>query len=177
MRRAQIQTVTVEAKVRDEIELHGNEWLTVSPSPIHGQGGFARAAVPRGTRVIEYLGEKIDKCESNRRLRLNNTFIFYLDDEFNLDGGVAWNPARFLNHSCAPNCDAELIGGRLWIVASCGIAAGGEITFNYGYDLEDFREHPCRCGAAGCVGYIVAPEFAGLVKQRGCSSARPSPPS
>jgi hypothetical protein len=81
-----------------------------------------------------------------------------------LDGNVPWNPARFLNHSCDPNCEAEPDGGRVWIVARRGIRAGEEITFNYGYDLQDYREHPCRCGAADCVGYIVAAEFFEHVK-------------
>ncbi len=164
MGRAQIQAVTVEAKARGAVGPHGNKWVVVRPSRIHGRGGFARADVARGTRVIEYVGERIGKQESNRRLSLNNTFIFYLDDEFNLDGSVEWNPARFLNHSCVPNCDAELIEGRLWIVANRDIAAGEELTFNYGFDLEDYREHPCRCGADQCAGYIVAPEYAERVR-------------
>ena len=119
----------------------------------------------QGTTLIEYVGEKIDKDESNRRLSLDNQFIFFLDDDLNLDGSVDWNPARFLNHSCAPNCDAELIEGRVWIIANRNICAGEELTFNYGYDLDDFREHPCRCGAPNCPGYIVAPEFAERVQE------------
>src|SRR6185436_12484213 len=73
------------------------------------------------------------------------------DSRHDLDGEVAWNPARWLNHSCAPNCDAEWIEGRIWIVARRAIRAGEELTFNYGYDLEDYREHPCRCGSPDCV--------------------------
>ena len=76
-----------------------------------------------------------------------------------IDGSAGWNPARYLNHSCSPNCDAELINGHIWIVAQRDIACGEELTFNYGYDWEDYREHPCRCGAPGCVGYIIAEEF------------------
>ena len=67
--------------------------------------------------------------------------------------------ARFVNHSCEPNCEAELSDGQVWIIAGRDIAAGEEVTYNYGYDLVDYREHPCRCGAASCVGYIVAEEF------------------
>lgn len=136
-------------------------------SPIHGVGGFARINIRAGTRLIEYLGEKIDKPESARRCEANNHFIFHLDDTFDLDGNVPWNPARLLNHSCAPNCEAELIDGGIWILAERDIAAGEEITFNYGYDLVDYREHICRCGAADCVGYIVAEEY--------FDSVRPAP--
>ena len=134
------------------------------PSAIHGVGGFAKADIAAGTRVIEYVGEKITKAESLRRCESANAYIFSLDDTHDLDGNVPWNPARFLNHSCDPNCEAEPDGGRVWIVARRGIRAGEEITFNYGYDLQDYREHPCRCGAADCVGYIVATEFFEHVK-------------
>ena len=128
-------------------------------SSIHGTGGYARQDIASGARVIEYVGEKITKAESLRRCEEDNQYIFTLDDEFDLDGNVPWNPARFLNHSCAPNCEAEVDGGRIWILALRDIKAGEELTFNYGYDLEDYREHPCRCGAPECVGYIVAEEF------------------
>jgi SET domain-containing protein len=129
------------------------------PSPIHGTGGFARADLPAGTRVIEYVGERIDKRESLARCSRGEPFIFHLDEHWDLDGNVDWNPARFLNHSCAPNCDAELLDGRIWIATIRPVARDEELTFNYGYDLVDYRDHPCRCGAPGCVGYIVAGEF------------------
>ncbi len=128
-------------------------------SPIHGTGGFATQDIAAGSRVIEYVGRKIDKQESRRQCQLKNPFIFYLDPDTDLDGQVEWNPARFLNHSCSPNCEAERIDGGIWIVAKRDIRAGEEITFNYGYDLESFRDYPCRCGAPNCVGYIVAEEF------------------
>jgi SET domain-containing protein len=105
------------------------------------------------------VGERICKEESLTRCFAHNEFIFTLDDEFDLDGGVEWNPARLINHSCEPNCDAEMIDGRIWIVANRNIRAGDEITFNYNYDLEDYLDHPCRCGAPGCVGYMIAEEF------------------
>ena len=133
-------------------------------SIIHGTGGFAKMDIAAGTHIIEYVGEKITKAESLRRCESANEYIFSLDDESNLDGNVPWNPARFLNHNCDPNCEAEPDGGRIWIVARRDIRAGEEITFNYGYDLEDYREHPCCCGATGCVGYIVAAEFFEHVK-------------
>ncbi len=128
-------------------------------SPIHGTGGFAKSPLGQGTRVLEYLGERISKPESLRRCEADNPFIFSLNEGEDIDGNVDWNPARYINHSCAPNCDAELEDGRIWIVAKRDIPAGEEITFNYGYDLENYREYPCHCGAPGCVGYIVAEEF------------------
>jgi SET domain-containing protein len=139
--------------------------LVIGPSPIHGMGGFARRALNRGERVVEYTGEKITKAESLRRCEAGNWFIFSLDDEFDLDGNTAGNPARWLNHSCAPNCEAQFLDGRVWITARRDIAAGEEITFNYGYTLDEYREHPCRCGAPACAGWIVAEEFFDYVKK------------
>jgi hypothetical protein len=133
--------------------------ITFRRSAIHGTGGYARKDLTAGTRIIEYVGEKITKSEALVRCEANNEYIFTLDDEFDLDGNVPWNPARFINHSCAPNCEAEVEAGRIMIVALRDIPAGEELTFNYGYDLEDYREHPCRCGAEECLGFIVAEEF------------------
>jgi len=101
-----------------------------------------------------------------QRCSQNNPAIFCLDDDWDLDGSVEWNPARLLNHSCSPNCDAEQDDGRIWIVAQRLIQPGEEITYNYGYDLVDYREHPCQCGAAECVGFMVAEEFFGLLRAR-----------
>ena len=137
----------------------GGDWVTFHQSTIHGWGGFARTRIPSGTRVLEYLGERIDKAESLRRCEQNNTCIFALDEAHDLDGQVTWNPARLLNHSCAPNCEALREEGHIWIRALRDIEPGEEITFNYGYDLEDYQDYPCHCGAADCVGYIVAKEF------------------
>jgi uncharacterized protein len=128
-------------------------------SPIHGTGGYARVDIASGTEMVEYLGNKIDKQESLRQCELDNPYIFTIDDQYDLDGNVDWNPARLLNHSCSPNAEAIDDEGRIWITALRDIKAGEEITFNYNYDLADYKEHPCKCGAANCVGYIVAEEF------------------
>ena len=120
---------------------------------------------------MEYLGEKISKAESLRRCELENWFIFAIDDQWDLDGNFDWNPARLLNHSCAPNCDAEFIDGHIWIVARREIKAGEEITFNYGYDLDFYQEHLCRCGSSECVGYILAEEFFEHVRRKEITSA------
>jgi len=143
-----------------------NECLRIGPSAIHGQGLFAQTALRQGVRVIEYLGEKISKAESARRCERQNWCIFSLDDESDLDGDFEWNPARRINHSCAPNCEAECEDGRIWITARRDIRPGEEITFNYGYDWEAYQDHPCRCGAAECLGFIVAEEFFGQLRRR-----------
>jgi uncharacterized protein len=142
-----------------KIAVAHTELLSFGTSQIHGRGGFARRRLPSGTRVIQYVGQRITKSESIKRCALNNEYIFALDDEEDLDGDVSWNAARLLNHSCTPNCEAHSEEGDIWIVAIREIQAGEEVTFNYGYDLEDYKEHPCKCGSAACVGYMVAEEL------------------
>jgi SET domain-containing protein len=147
--------------------------LVVRDSPIHGRGIFARVDIPAGMRLLEYVGERISKSESLRRCEANNAYIFALDDRFDLDGNVEWNLARFINHSCSPNCETELIHGRICVLSILPIRAGEEITFNYSYDLVDHHEHACRCGSPDCAGYIVAAEFFPVLRRR--QQAAPAP--
>ena len=128
-------------------------------SGIHGMGGFALCRIRKGTPLIEYVGERITKTEAAVRCEANNPFIFSLNDEVDVDGDVSWNAAKYLNHSCEPNAEAEIFGDQIWIMAIRDVRAGEEITFNYSYDLENYEDHPCRCGAEGCVGYMVAEEY------------------
>lgn len=149
------------------------DWILFKPSGIHGIGGFARMDIPAGMRILEYKGERISKQESLTRCEGNNEYIFALDEKYDLDGNVSWNPARFLNHSCAPNCEAVLNEDRIWIVSIRKITEGDELTFNYGYDLEDWRQHACRCGAVQCVGFIVAEDFFDQVRRQSGAEERP----
>jgi SET domain-containing protein len=146
-------------------------WTEVRDSQIHGGGLFATKAIPAGTRIIEYLGEKITKAQALVECGAGNHFVFTLDDEFDLNGNFEWNTARFINHSCAPNCEAELDEDRVWILALRDIAAGEELTYNYGYDLEEYREHPCRCGSKDCLGFIVAEEFFPMLRSRAVNTS------
>jgi uncharacterized protein len=142
-----------------------NPWIRAAASGIHGRGVYARCAIPDGTRVIEYVGERITKAEAARReearraeLRAGGegcVTIFHLNQRFDLDGRIARNVARFINHACTPNCRAEPVRGRIWIVARRDIAAGEELTFDYGYGFKDWALHPCRCGTKRCAGFIV----------------------
>lgn len=140
--------------------------MRFTDSPIHGMGGFAKCDIPAGTRIIEYVGERIDKAEAQKRCEDDNRYIFYIDETWDIDGKVPWNPARLLNHSCVPNCETELDEGRVWILALRDIRAGEELSYNYCYDLADYQDHPCRCGAEECVGFIVAEKYFDQVRQR-----------
>ncbi len=139
-------------------------FLEIRNSSIHGRGVYSREAIPKGGRVIEYVGERVGKRESERRAEAQlhksksghgAVYLFEINSRYDIDGNVPWNPARHINHSCDPNCEAEQDGTRIWIAARRDIAANEELTYDYGYDVDSFEDHPCCCGSAQCVGYIV----------------------
>ena len=140
-------------------------YWTVRSSSIHNRGIFARCDIPYDAPIIEYIGEKITKAESSRRgealvEKAKKTggaavYVFTLNQRYDIDGAKGKNPARYINHSCAPNCEAYIIRGRIWIYSLREIKAGEELTYNYGFDVDTWDEHPCRCGTDRCVGFIV----------------------
>lgn len=137
----------------------------VRGSEIHGRGVYATQDIAKETEVIEYVGEPINKDISEDRAwdqyaRAEQhgdaaVYIFTLDDEWDIDGNVPWNTARLINHSCEPNCEAWIIGRKIYIYSLTDIKAGDELTFDYGFDIECYEDHPCRCGKDSCIGYIV----------------------
>jgi SET domain-containing protein len=140
----------------------------VRGSRIHGRGVYALQDIPAATKIIEYVGELIDKKESERRAWAQHAksqesgdaavYIFTLTDKWDIDGNVPWNTARLINHSCDPNCEAWIEGKRIFIHSLRDIAAGEELTFDYAFDVECWEDHPCLCGRDGCVGFIVSRE-------------------
>ncbi len=140
-------------------------WAKRGYSKIHGRGLYARCAIPEGTKVIEYVGEKVTKAEADRRDAARRArqakgddgcvYLFELNSRYDLDGDVTWNTARLANHACEANCEPQNLNGHIWIVATTDIPAGAELLYDYGFDFEGWREHPCRCGAPTCVGFIV----------------------
>ena len=140
----------------------------VRGSPIHGQGVYATQNIAKGAKIIEYVGERIGKTESERRCTKQMeqsaksggaaVYIFTLDDHYDIDGNFPWNTARLVNHSCEPNCEAWIEGRRIFLYALRDIPAGEELTFDYGFDIECYEDHPCRCGRESCIGYIVSRE-------------------
>lgn len=140
----------------------------VRASAIQGRGLFARRFIAEGTRVIEYAGELISEAEGDRRydegaMDRHLTFLFALSDGRCIDGASQGNEARFANHSCEPNCEAVEEDGRIWIESIRPIAAGEELTYDYGYEREAddaAREsfYRCECGAPRCRSTILAPK-------------------
>jgi len=133
--------------------------VCIGHSPIDRQGLFAAQDITRGSRIIAYIGEKISRAESARRLQAGNAYIFHLNYRYALDGETLANTARYINHSCDPNCVVEKTHDTLWIVALRDIKEGEELSYNYGYDLERYKDNPCNCGAKNCCGYILAQQY------------------
>lgn len=142
--------------------------IEVRPSALHGMGVFALRRIPRGTRVIEYLGERISHAEADRRYEHksasdNHTFLFIADDTTVIDAGVDGNEARFVNHACNPNCASVIEDARVFIDALRSIAPGEELT--YDYQIQRERDDPpdidavfaCCCGLRGCRGTMMWP--------------------
>jgi len=137
-------------------------------SSLHGRGAFALVPIPKGTRVIEYLGERISHAEADARydddaMTNHHTFLMIVNRKWVIDAAFGGNEARFINHSCEPNCEIVIDRGRAFIDAIRHIYPGEEITYDYAYEREDgddehaLTRYPCRCGAPGCRRTILAP--------------------
>ncbi len=146
----------------------GEPWV-VRRSPRHGRGVFARRTIPAGTPIIEYTGELIAEAEGERRYpsrpgvadEPEHTYLLTLDDERVIDANVGGNAARFINHSCEPNCEPVAYGDRMWIVSVRDIRSGEELAYDYAIELDEphtaarKRRFPCACGAPRCRGTLL----------------------
>ena len=148
----------------DQSAQSGEPWdrdfIRVGRSRIEGTGVFAKRRIHRGARIIEYLGERVaaDRlvvpAPGTDPARI---YTFRLNDAVVIDGARGGNASRFINHSCAPNCQAYAFDDRLYIYALADIARGDELTFDYklappsGLAADsDPDRHACSCGAATC---------------------------
>lgn len=144
------------------------ELIRVRRSRVHGQGVFARRRIRKGARIIEYLGDRVSHKEADRRYEAkttddNHTFLFIVDGRTVIDAGVDGSDARFINHSCDPNCETVIENRRVFIEAIRTIQPGDELSYDYQIqrepgDPEDIDEvFACRCGASGCRGTMLWP--------------------
>ena len=120
-------------------------------SKIHGWGIYATAAISKNKRIIDYTGQKISSQESLKRerryIRGGHIWCFKLTNRTVIDASVGGNLARYINHSCRPNCYVHIVDGVIWIRASRRIRTGEELTYNYNTDGEG--QIRCRC-RRGC---------------------------
>lgn len=146
------------------------ELLQVRRSAVHGRGVFTLRRIRKGTRIIEYLGERVSHQEADRRydhkrVDDNHTFLFIVDRRTVVDAGRCGNEARFINHSCSPNCESVIERGHIYIEAMRTIQPGEEL--NYDYRIARDRTDPpnidaifaCRCGAEVCRGSMLWPRL------------------
>ena len=135
---------------------------------MHGLGAFAVRPIPAGTRLIEYAGARITPAEADERYPdvpgavHHHTCLFAIDDDIVIDASVNGNDAKFINHSCDPNCDAVVEDDRIWIETIRDVEAGEELAYDYAFVLPERhtpaakRRYPCHCGASKCRGTILA---------------------
>jgi SET domain-containing protein len=147
----------------------GGRRIQTRRSGVHGNGVFAVQDIAEGETLIEYKGEIISWKEALRRhphdpTQPQHTFYFHVDDDRVIDGNVDGNAARWINHSCEPNCEADEQKGRVFIKALRNIAAGEELSYDYGLIIDEpytkklLSEFPCWCGAEACRGTLLAPK-------------------
>jgi SET domain-containing protein len=138
-------------------------------SKVHGIGIIATQDIRKNTKIIQYIGEKITKKEGDKRsaerikkfLHRKNegsVYIFELNKRYDIDGSPLYNKARYINHSCEPNCEVDIIDNEIWIIAIKKIKKNEELNYDYGYpfDKDDFQDHVCKCGSTKCIGYIIS---------------------
>ena len=141
----------------------------VKKSKVHGSGIFATKNIKKNTKIIEYIGEKITKAEGDKRSEKRikkyldsrtdgSVYIFELNKKYDIDGSPMYNKARYINHSCDPNCEVDIVNNRIWISSIKNIKKGDELSYDYGYefDQEDFNDHVCKCGSKKCIGFIIS---------------------
>ena len=133
----------------------------VRPSPMQGFGTFATHHIPAGTRLVEYAGQRLTPPQAEARYpdvpgERHHTFLFAIDETVVIDAAVDGNDARWINHSCDPNCDAVVDAGRIWIETIRDVRPGEELAYDYAFTLTERhtpaakRRYPCHCGAANC---------------------------
>jgi uncharacterized protein len=147
-------------------------------SGVHGKGVYAVVDLAEGETLIEYVGEVISWDEALRRhphdpSDPHHTFYFHIDEGHVIDAKFGGNSSRWINHSCAPNCEAEVDEGRVFIRAMRNIQAGEELFYDYGLVIDEpytpklKAEYPCWCGAKGCRGTLLAPKRGGRATKLG----------
>src|SRR5437764_1828493 len=138
--------------------------LVVRPSPIHSVVVCTNTPIRKGTRIVEYAGERITPEEADRRYDgVSRTYLYGLEDGKTVIDGEGLG--AYLNHSCSPNCEVDEIKGRVWLFAIRNIAAGEELVWDYNlYDDED--PAPCHCGSPKCRGTMYSLEWMAKMRRK-----------
>ena len=163
------KTVQAAASSPSKFDTKGTRRIQVRLSGVHGKGVYALRPIKAGERVIEYKGEIISWPEALRShphdpSNPQHTFYFHIDDQNVIDGKDHGNAAKWINHSCAPNCESDEQDGRVFIFALRDLQPGEELFYDYRLVIEERytpklkREYECRCGSPACRRTMLAPK-------------------
>jgi SET domain-containing protein len=135
--------------------------IEVRQSGVHGQGVYAVQSIPKGTRIIEYTGERVSWEDAPDDDNDPHTFNFGLENGQVINPRVGGNDARWINHSCDPNCEAVEEDDRVFIYAIRDIQAGEELLYDYQLEIDEpitdasRKKFACQCGAPNCRGTML----------------------
>ena len=156
---AEQQSMTIKHADRD--------FVRVGQSLIQGKGLFAKRKIPKGARIIEYTGERVPLAQLQVEIaegKPASVYMFCLTESTAIDGARNGNQARFINHSCEPNCEAYLFDAQMYIYAMREIVRGEELGFDYQLTpaikgtkkKENTEAYACRCGSLNCRGTMLS---------------------
>lgn len=155
--------------------------IEVRESPIHGRGVFATRPIARGTRIIEYTGERVSWEEADRREELKaaddtHTMLFTVDKKTVIDATRRGSDARFINHACLGNCRSYIDGKRVYIESRRTIQPGEELSYDYKLQMDGEKitkklrkMYACRCGTPRCRGTLLY-----VPRERPAAAKRPA---
>ena len=142
MSQKKVRKTVAKKKKRGKFEVGGYALQAKRSSA--GLGLYAQEAIPKGACIIEYVGRPVTEEEADRD---QGKYLFEIGKNKTIDGNIKENLARYINHSCRPNCEADGPTGRVFILALRNIKPGEELNYDYGKEYFDRHIQPkgCRC--------------------------------
>lgn len=145
-KKKEVKKVT-KKKVSKNVPIYTYPQDLATKKGVNGLGLFAKVPMKKGDCIIEYVGDIIDDAEANRR---GGRYLFQTSRDRHIDGTARTNTARYINHSCRPNCEVDVLRGRVFVYAKRAIAVGEELNYDYGKEYWDEHIKPKGCGCEKC---------------------------
>lgn len=145
-----------------------NKLAHLKTSKIHNKGLYTIQAIAEDTPIIQYVGAKISQKQADKIAQARPhacIYLFELNQRYVIDGDVDYNLAKYINHSCEPNCYTDIVNDEIWIYALRDLHKNEELVYDYGFQRSDWAERPCLCGAKDCFGFIVAQEHWNAIRK------------
>lgn len=133
--------------------------VRLDQSGIHNFGLYAKTDIKEDSPIIQYVGDRLTQRQADKFAEKTGEeliYLFELNNRYVINGDVDYNLAKYINHSCKPNCYNDIIKGQIWIYAMRDIKAGEELSYDYGFSREGWQKRPCHCRMANCFGFVVA---------------------